>query len=63
MRALVSARSSGDAWDLRCEVREGLVKFLQDRYPECLPRVRAELDRQENPARPTMIDAEGDAGA
>ena len=44
LRALVSARNSSDAWDLRCDVREGLILFLQRHHPECLPRVRAELD-------------------
>jgi small-conductance mechanosensitive channel len=29
LRALVSARSPGRTWDLRCEVREKLVAFLQ----------------------------------
>jgi len=29
LRALVSARSPGQTWDLRCEVREKLVAFLQ----------------------------------
>ena len=43
LRALVSARNSGEAWNLRCEVREKLLKFLQEEYPEALPRQRAEL--------------------
>lgn len=43
LRALISARDGGAAWDLRCEVREGLVRFLQREYPEALPRFRAEL--------------------
>ena len=29
LRALVSARTSEEAWDLRCEVREKLIAFLQ----------------------------------
>ena len=29
LRALVSARSAGQTWDLRCEVREKLLEFLQ----------------------------------
>lgn len=29
LRALVSARSAGQAWDLRCEVREKMLEFLQ----------------------------------
>jgi len=43
VRALVSAADSSKAWDLRCEVREKLIAFLQDEYPGSLPRVRAEI--------------------
>ena len=42
-RALMSAIDSSTAWDLRCEVREGLLAFLQSNYPHSLPKVRAEL--------------------
>ncbi|AIO66340.1 mechanosensitive ion channel family protein [Burkholderia oklahomensis] len=42
LRALVSARDSSLAWDLRCRVREGLVAFINAHYPHCLPRERAE---------------------
>ncbi|WP_311221280.1 MULTISPECIES: mechanosensitive ion channel family protein [unclassified Acidovorax] len=40
IRVLVSARSSGLAFDLRCRVREALVTFIQREYPDCLPQVR-----------------------
>jgi small-conductance mechanosensitive channel len=43
LRALMSASDSSKAWDLRCFVREKLVDFLQQRYPLCLPRTRAEV--------------------
>ncbi|HTU34836.1 MAG TPA: mechanosensitive ion channel domain-containing protein [Candidatus Acidoferrum sp.] len=43
IRALVDARDSGQAWDLRCYVREKLIDFLQGNYPQCLPRVRGEF--------------------
>jgi hypothetical protein len=43
LRVLASATDAGTAWDLRCEIREKLIDFLQKRHPECLPRVRAEL--------------------
>jgi small-conductance mechanosensitive channel len=43
LRALMDARDSGTAWDLRCYVREKLIQFLQERYPQSLPRMRAEL--------------------
>jgi hypothetical protein len=40
VRALMSASSSGNAFDLRCNVREGLIKFVQDNYPQCFPVTR-----------------------
>ena len=43
LRALMDARNSGDAWDLRCLVREKLVEFLRTNHPEGLPRYRAEF--------------------
>jgi len=43
LRALVSARTSPQAWDLRCEVREKLILFLQEEFPGALPKQRAEL--------------------
>jgi small-conductance mechanosensitive channel len=43
LRALVSADSAPDAWDLRCEVREQLLAWLQRAHPDALPRLRAEL--------------------
>jgi hypothetical protein len=45
LRALMSAPNGGKAWDLRCHVREKLIEFMQRKYPQSLPRVRAELDR------------------
>ena len=43
LRALMSAPDSGRAWDLRCHVRERLIGFLQERYPDRLPKMRAEV--------------------
>jgi small-conductance mechanosensitive channel len=42
LRALMSANSGSAAWDLRCEVREKLIDFLQREYPSALPRRRYE---------------------
>ena len=41
LRALMSSSDAGKSFDLRCEVREKLVDFIQKNYPESLPRVRA----------------------
>ena len=40
LRCLMSARSSAQTFDLRCEVREKLIDFLQQEHPEALPRSR-----------------------
>jgi small-conductance mechanosensitive channel len=51
LRALMSARSSADAFELRCEVREQLIAFLQTKYPNALPHQRTEtLFRQQDAA-------------
>ncbi|MGO9049364.1 MAG: mechanosensitive ion channel family protein [Xanthobacteraceae bacterium] len=42
LRALVSANNASAVWDLRCEVREKLIDFLQREYPTALPRRRYE---------------------
>jgi small-conductance mechanosensitive channel len=44
VRALVSAADASIAWSLRCEVREKLIVFLQERYPDALPKLRAAVD-------------------
>lgn len=41
VRALMSAATSGQAFDLRCYIREELIKYVKDNYPECLPKTRA----------------------
>ncbi len=48
LRALMSAADSPKAWDLRCYVREKLVTFLQQKYPQSLPKTRVEME-SENP--------------
>ncbi|WP_299823238.1 mechanosensitive ion channel domain-containing protein [uncultured Pontibacter sp.] len=52
LRALMSASGSGIAWDLRCHVREKLVQFIQQNYPEALPKLRTELTGAGLPSLP-----------
>lgn len=47
LRCLMSANSAGQAFDLRCEVREHLIDFLQREHPEALPRERSEISLDE----------------
>ena len=43
VRILASAGGAGKVFDLRCEIREKLIDFLQREHPETLPRQRSEL--------------------
>jgi hypothetical protein len=45
VRALASAADAGRAWDLRCEIREQMIRFVQQAFPEALPRLRASVER------------------
>lgn len=59
VRVLASAPSSGRAFELRCEIREGVISFLREHYPEALPCLR--LDPARNPTkdgRPRKTEAE-----
>lgn len=58
LRALMSAADAPTAWNLRCEVREKLLEFIQKNYPDGLPRVRAEIRESVSPAS-TMIESKG----
>jgi small-conductance mechanosensitive channel len=40
VRALMSAANSSNAFDLRCHIREGLIRFVQEYYPDSLPVTR-----------------------
>ncbi len=43
IRFLMSARNSTTLWNLRCYVREQMIAFIQQSFPESLPRYRAQL--------------------
>ena len=43
IRILVSASSAGRTFDLRCEMREKLIDFVQREYPKALPQLRMDL--------------------
>jgi len=44
LRVLASVADSGSAWEVRCEIREKLIAYMQEHYPWALPRLRATLD-------------------
>ena len=47
VRALVSAKTSPKAWDLRCEIREKMIEWLRQDHPQALPIVRAHVQARD----------------
>ncbi|QYO75969.1 mechanosensitive ion channel family protein [Devosia salina] len=65
VRILVTARNAPKAFDLRCEVREKMIAFLQENYPQTLPRVRtlpAETSPEDDQGARTAAVEAVDAG-
>lgn len=71
LRAIMSANSAGQAFDLRCEVREKLIDFLQREHPDALPRERntvtldksGKLGREPQPRKKAAASKERALGA
>jgi len=58
VRILVSARTAPRVFDLRCEVREKLIDFLQREHPEALPVIRSTAAEDEAARRGTLVAAQ-----
>jgi small-conductance mechanosensitive channel len=58
LRVLVSAGDAGRAFDLRCDVREKMVAFIQQNYPDSLPKTRSVVETDEQ----TLSAAAGISG-
>lgn len=43
VRVLISAPDAPSAFDLRCHMREHLIAFIRDEYPQSLPQTRLKL--------------------
>jgi small-conductance mechanosensitive channel len=46
VRVLLSARDAPSAFDLRCHIREKLITFIRDEYPQSLPQTRLMLTEE-----------------
>jgi small-conductance mechanosensitive channel len=54
IRMLVSAGTAPRTFDLRCEVREKMIAFIRQRYPDALPHTRTDIrDERSKPAAKT----------
>ncbi len=66
VRLLVSARNSGELFDLRCAVRERMIEYLACAHPDALPRLRVDMARaaggQGEDHRETLRTLQDEAG-
>ena len=49
VRVMLSARDAPSAFDLRCHLREELIAFIRDEYPQSLPQTRLMLAEELRP--------------
>jgi small-conductance mechanosensitive channel len=47
VRVLASAPDAPSAWDLKCEIREKLIRYMKDNFPEYLPANDASAQSRE----------------
>jgi small-conductance mechanosensitive channel len=45
IRVLATAADSSKAWDLRCDIREKLIGYIQKNHPQSLPQLRASFEK------------------
>lgn len=43
IRVLATTADSSKGWDLRCDIREKLIAYIQKNHPQSLPRFRTEI--------------------
>ncbi|WP_265499768.1 mechanosensitive ion channel family protein [Paracoccus beibuensis] len=59
VRVLASARNAGRAFDLRCEIRERLLAYLQADQKGALPRTRASVEMEPAASSAGLLSADG----
>jgi small-conductance mechanosensitive channel len=50
LRVLATSQDSSKSWDLRCEIREKFIAYIQEHHPQSLPFVRAQIIGTQAPA-------------
>jgi small-conductance mechanosensitive channel len=43
IRVLATAADSSKSWDLRCDIREKLIAYIQKHHPQSLPQLRTQI--------------------
>ncbi|HUZ06748.1 MAG TPA: mechanosensitive ion channel family protein, partial [Candidatus Paceibacterota bacterium] len=43
IRVLATSADSSKGWDLRCDIREKLIAYVQKHHPQSLPQFRTQI--------------------
>jgi hypothetical protein len=43
IRVLATTADSSKGWDLRCDIREKLIAYIQKNHPQSLPQFRTQI--------------------
>jgi small-conductance mechanosensitive channel len=65
LRALMSATNGPRLWDLRCYIREGMIRYIESTHPESLPVARGKVSmavRNGEPAAERALEAAKSSG-
>jgi small-conductance mechanosensitive channel len=57
LRVLATSEDSSKSWDLRCEIREKFIGYIQKHHPHSLPLVRAQVIGTQAPSAPESTGA------
>jgi small-conductance mechanosensitive channel len=49
LRGIMSASTSSRSWNLRCELREKLIAWMLESYPDALPKMRMDVEQASGP--------------
>jgi small-conductance mechanosensitive channel len=55
LRVLATSEDSSKSWDLRCEIREKFISYIQQHHPHSLPLIRAEVIGAQASATPPAM--------
>ncbi|HEX4049899.1 MAG TPA: mechanosensitive ion channel domain-containing protein [Steroidobacteraceae bacterium] len=56
LRVLATSADSSKSWDLRCEVREKFIAYVQSNHPQSLPQLRMQIGASDATSRSRAAD-------
>jgi hypothetical protein len=48
VRVLATTADSSKGWDLRCDIREKIIAYVQKYHPQSLPQFRAQISGEQS---------------